>query len=105
MPRDSKLQLIGQLILAFSDWRPLRHVEDPLHKDLSAVARAGDSLFLACDETASVERLRRMKDGSFGEHQHFVLDARGGVVYGPPRLRTFISLVDHCLVIGGARRS
>ena len=26
--------------------------EDPLHKDLSAVVRVGDSLFLACYETA-----------------------------------------------------
>src|SRR5918995_1846127 len=65
---------IDQVSLLFSDWRPLRHVEDPLHKDLSAVARVGDSLFLACDETASVERLRRLKDGRFGEHQHFALD-------------------------------
>ncbi|MXQ14672.1 DUF3616 domain-containing protein [Microvirga makkahensis] len=52
----------------------MRHVEDPLHKDLSAVARVGDCLFLACDETASVERLRRLEDGSFGDHQHVALD-------------------------------
>jgi hypothetical protein len=61
--------------LAFADWRPLRHVEDPLHKDLSAVARVGQSLFLACDETASVERLQRLGDGSFGAHRHIPLDA------------------------------
>jgi hypothetical protein len=66
---------VDQVSLVFSDWRPLRHVEDPLHKDLSAVARVGDSLFLACDETASVERLRRRADGSFAEHRHFALDA------------------------------
>jgi hypothetical protein len=65
---------LDQVALTFSDWRPLRHVEDPLHKDLSAVARVGDSLFLACDETASVERLRRLEDGSFGDHRHFGLD-------------------------------
>ncbi|KAA2235691.1 DUF3616 domain-containing protein [Salinarimonas soli] len=64
-----------QVALAFHDWRPLRHVEDPLHKDLSAVARAGDSLFVACDETASVERLSRQPDGSYGAHAHFALDA------------------------------
>jgi hypothetical protein len=63
-----------QVSLVFSDWRPLRHVQDPLQKDLSAVARVGSSLFLACDETASVERLERRADGSFGEHQHFALD-------------------------------
>jgi hypothetical protein len=74
LPNDSHEQTLGQVPLVFSDWRPLRHVEDPLHKDLSAVARVGDSLFLACDETASVERLRRLKDGRFGEHQHFALD-------------------------------
>jgi len=49
-------------------------VTDTLQKDLSAVARVGDSLFLACDETASVERLRRLEDGSFGDHRHFGLD-------------------------------
>jgi hypothetical protein len=70
----SPAEAIDQIPLTFSDWRPLRHVEDPLHKDLSAVARIGDCLFLACDETASVERLRCMDDGSFGDHQHFALD-------------------------------
>jgi hypothetical protein len=39
------------------------------------VARLGDCLFLACDETASVERLRRLDDSSFGDHQQFSLDA------------------------------
>ena len=63
-----------QIALVFSDWRPLRHVEDPLHKDLSAVARIGDCLFLACDETASVERLARRPDGSYDSHSHFCLD-------------------------------
>jgi hypothetical protein len=67
--------LFDQIPLVFSDWRPLRHVEDPLHKDLSAVARAGECLFLACDETASVERLRRMPDGTFADHQHFALES------------------------------
>lgn len=66
--------VLDQVALTFSDWRPLRHVEDPLQKDLSAVARAGDCLFLACDETASVERLRRLEDGTFGDHRHYVLD-------------------------------
>ena len=74
MTDQSHADVIRQVSLIFSDWRPLRHVEDPLHKDLSAVARVGDSLFLACDETASVERLQRREDGSFGEHRHFALD-------------------------------
>jgi hypothetical protein len=64
---------IDQVSLVFSDWRPLRHVEDPLHKDLSAVARVGSGLFLACDETASVERLQRIEEDRFGNHRHFAL--------------------------------
>jgi hypothetical protein len=71
----SLAETIAQVSLTFSDWKPIRHIEDPLHKDLSAVTRIGDCLFLACDETASVERLRRLDDGSFGDHQHFPLDA------------------------------
>jgi hypothetical protein len=74
VPDNSHSTILDQVALTFSDWRPLRHVEDPLHKDLSAVARVSDSLFLACDETASVERLRRLEDGSFGDHRHFTLD-------------------------------
>src|SRR5688500_4637943 len=71
----SLAETIAQVPLTFSDWTPIRHLEDPLHKDLSAVTRTGDCLFLACDETASVERLRRLDNGSFGDHEHFVLDA------------------------------
>jgi Protein of unknown function (DUF3616) len=66
-------ETVAQVALTFSDWKPIRHLEDPLHKDLSAVTRIGDCLFLACDETASIERLRRVADGRFGDHQHFVL--------------------------------
>ncbi|WP_210335548.1 DUF3616 domain-containing protein [Microvirga sp.] len=74
MHGHSPIQTTQQVSLTFSDWKPLRHVEDPLQKDLSAVARVGDCLFLACDETASVERLRRLEDGRFGDHHHFALD-------------------------------
>lgn len=74
MSNPSHANRLDQVALTFSDWRPLRHVEDPLQKDLSAVARVGDSLFLACDETASVERLRRLEDGSFGDHRHYTLN-------------------------------
>ncbi len=75
MSDTSFAETITQVPLTFSNWQPIRHLEDPLHKDLSAVTRIGDCLFLACDETASVERLRRLDDGSFGGHQQFVLDA------------------------------
>ena len=74
MHDSNPVKSVDQIALTFSDWKPLRHVEDPLHKDLSAVTRIGDSLFLACDETASVERLRRLDAGCFAEHQHFTLD-------------------------------
>lgn len=74
MSNPNHANRLDQVALTFSDWRPLRHVEDPLHKDLSAVARVGDSLFLACDETASIERLRRLEDGSFGDHRHYTLN-------------------------------
>jgi hypothetical protein len=74
LSNPSHANRLDQVALTFSDWRPLRHVEDPLHKDLSAVARVGDSLFLACDETASIERLRRLEDGSFGDHRHYTLN-------------------------------
>ena len=46
----SLTETIAQVPLTFSEWRPLRHLEDPLHKDLSAITRIGDCLFLACDE-------------------------------------------------------
>ena len=75
MRDQSPVDSVGQVTLTFADWRPMRHVEDPLHKDLSAVARVGDSLFLACDETATVERLHRTANGSFGDHHHFALDS------------------------------
>ncbi len=74
MSDTSPAKAVEQIPLTFSDWRPLRHAEDPLHKDLSAVTRIGDCLFLACDETASVERLQRLNDGSFGNHRQFALD-------------------------------
>lgn len=75
MSDTSIAEIIAQVPLTFSDWQPIRHIKDPFLKDLSAVTRIGDCLFLACDETASVERLRRLDDGSFGDHRHFILDA------------------------------
>jgi hypothetical protein len=74
VPDDSHPKTLDQVALTFSDWEPLRHVEDPLQKDLSAVAHLGESLFLACDETASIERLQRLDGSSYGHHEHFPLD-------------------------------
>ena len=48
------------------------HPGEAVEEDLSACARTGDVLFLACDETAGIERLRLTDDG-WGDHQHFDL--------------------------------
>ncbi|MEM6549156.1 MAG: DUF3616 domain-containing protein [Pseudomonadota bacterium] len=45
----------------------------PLEQDLSAAARIEDTMFVACDETASLERLMRLADGSWGAHEHLRL--------------------------------
>ena len=39
-----------------------------LAHDVSAIARLGDTLFLACDETATIELMHRTDDLAFGEH-------------------------------------
>lgn len=41
----------------------------PVHRDLSAVARYEDTLFLGCDETAGIEVLDP-EDGDWGRHRH-----------------------------------
>ncbi|ESR22426.1 DUF3616 domain-containing protein [Lutibaculum baratangense] len=62
-----------QVKLELASKEHLRHVDDPLHEDISAVAKAGNSLFLACDETATVERVVRLDDDRFGNHRSFSL--------------------------------
>jgi len=47
---------------------------EELHHDVSAVARLGDTLFLACDETATVEVMHRIGDRRYGEHATVHLD-------------------------------
>jgi hypothetical protein len=73
----------GQVELVFSAEHPLRHLDDPLTKDISAVARVGESLFLACDELAGLEQLGRTGNGSFGDHRHIPLDAFFELPGGP----------------------
>lgn len=46
-----------------------KHVRD----GLSSVLRTGDNLWVACDERTSLERLRLLPDGSFGQHTSFSL--------------------------------
>ncbi|CAA9294401.1 MAG: hypothetical protein AVDCRST_MAG68-1712 [uncultured Gemmatimonadetes bacterium] len=50
-------------------------ISDPerLREGLSAVERTGDYLWLACDETPTIERLTLRPDGSFGGHVTFAL--------------------------------
>lgn len=64
---------IAQRILMFEDWQRLPNVDDPLHHDISAIAIAGETAFVACDETASVESLQRLDDGRYSNHRHFAL--------------------------------
>ncbi|MCI0755455.1 DUF3616 domain-containing protein [Teichococcus vastitatis] len=59
--------------LTFSDLQALRHLGNPVAKDLSAIARAGNCLFLACDEAAGLERLTRQDVDRYGDHQHISL--------------------------------
>jgi hypothetical protein len=50
-------------------------LSDPerLRQGLSAVERTGDHLWLACDETPTLERLTRAPDGTFGAHRTYAL--------------------------------
>lgn len=69
--------------LAFADEASFTHVTDPVHEDLSAAARVGDSLFLSCDETAGVDRLIPVGENSWGDHQHFNLGEMFDLPDGP----------------------
>jgi hypothetical protein len=69
---------LGQVTLKFAGAGdgPLgdgRLGDDPVSKNLSAVARSGNSLFLACDEAAGIECLTRQADGTYGAHEHVSL--------------------------------
>ena len=63
---------IRKLRLTFNDPAASRDIGEPVHRDLSAIVREGDTLFLACDEGAGLERLLRDGDG-FGRHRHIRL--------------------------------
>jgi hypothetical protein len=68
MPPKSK----KSVTLTFREKEAFRWVDDPVHKDLSAAARSGDTLFVSCDETAGVDRLTPEGKG-WGNHAHFSL--------------------------------
>jgi len=59
--------------LAFEDWRSIPSLDQELRTDLSCLAVIDDTIFVACDETASIESLHRTGAGAFGEHQHIRL--------------------------------
>ncbi|KUF09620.1 DUF3616 domain-containing protein [Pseudoponticoccus marisrubri] len=61
------------ITLHFQSRDVLRHVDDPLHRDLSTATRWKDSLLVTCDETAGVDRLTRIGPDDWGDHRHFNL--------------------------------
>lgn len=69
--------------LAFRSADVFERVSDPVAEDLSAVARAGDTLFLSCDETAGVERLRPDGKGGWAGHDHVSLGDMFDLPAGP----------------------
>jgi Protein of unknown function (DUF3616) len=65
-----KGQLIRQIELNFYD----ANLQKAIHKDLSAtVFTSPDTLWVASDEMNAIERLKRISDRAFGEHQTFNL--------------------------------
>ncbi len=60
----------GRLNLHFRPHERLEHVDDPLPRDISAVAVIGRTMFAACDETATIERLVRTGDGNFHQQEN-----------------------------------
>jgi hypothetical protein len=64
---------VGQAEITFSDPCALRHLGDPVAKDLSAVVQVGNCIFLACDEAAGLERVTRTGETTYGAHKHIPL--------------------------------
>jgi hypothetical protein len=66
----NKGQLIHQIELNFYD----TDTSKPIHKDLStAKFTSSDILWVASDEMNAIERLKKIGDRTFGEHQSFYL--------------------------------
>nr|WP_111299616.1 DUF3616 domain-containing protein [Paracoccus saliphilus] len=61
-----------QVMLIFTEMDEWKHVDDALHKNVSAAARAGNALFTSCDETAGVDRLTPAGT-AWGNHVHVSL--------------------------------
>ena len=74
----------GTLSMRFRHMDDIAHVSAPIWKDLSALAVAGRSIFCACDETASVERvLFDPQAGEAAAHASFPLGAWFDLPDGP----------------------
>ncbi len=58
----------NSIVLDFRD-----DAREPPTDDLSVVVHDGDCLWVASDETTTIERLRRLEDGVYGEHCTFDL--------------------------------
>ncbi len=58
--------------LTFGDAATVKDTRIPIQRDLSAIVRQGDTMFVACDEAAGVDRLLRQGD-DFGQHVHIPL--------------------------------
>ncbi|MEO0819182.1 MAG: DUF3616 domain-containing protein [Pseudomonadota bacterium] len=74
---------IDTVTLRFRDASTFAHVVDPFAEDLSAAARAEDTLFLSCDETAGIDRLRADAPGLWGQHEHLSLGSHFDLPDGP----------------------
>ena len=75
--------MLTSVHLTLKDETELAGVESPLHQDLSAVTRCDDTLFVASDETAGVDRLVRVDDGHWGDHRHVSLAGLFDLPDGP----------------------
>lgn len=75
----------GQMVRVELQFLPPDHPGLPgvaVQEDLSACVRLGDVLFLACDETAGIERLRLTPAG-WGDHHHYDLAGFVDLPAGP----------------------
>lgn len=79
MAKDLTDETPDRVRLHFDEPEALSHVDDPIHRDLSALAEAAPALFMACDETSGIDRLMPLDDDAegvaarYGRHEHYEL--------------------------------
>jgi hypothetical protein len=81
--RDRAERRPSTLTLHFQPHARFAHVAAPLPHDISAVAVVGRTLFAACDETATVERLVRTSDGDYHQQDNIALGEHFALPEGP----------------------